>query len=102
VLIDHEGADWKKLSVLEQVESLTNPVFLLVEPGRSAAIDGSSGALRAQLQRLGRTADHLELDAGFAAALPASRATVYRRIEEFFNLHLQSYAVKIGPAREVE
>lgn len=101
-LIDHEGADWKKLSVLEQAEALTNPVYLLVEPARNAAIDVATDELRARLKGLGRAPDHLELDAGFAAARPESRATVYRRIEEFFNLHLHGYAVKIGPAKEVE
>ncbi|MGH7945780.1 MAG: alpha/beta hydrolase family protein [Opitutaceae bacterium] len=101
-LIDHEGADWKKLSVLDQAEALTNPVLLLVEPGRSPAVGVSTDALRAKLQGLGRTPDHLELDPGFAAALPTSRATVYRKIEEFLNLHLHDYAEKIGPTEEVK
>jgi dipeptidyl aminopeptidase/acylaminoacyl peptidase len=101
-LIDHEGADWKKLSVLDQAEALTHPVLLLVEPARSPAIDVSTEALRARLKGLGRTPDHLELDPGFAAALPASRANVYRKIEEFFNVHLHNYGVKIGPTKEVE
>jgi acetyl esterase/lipase len=101
-LINHEDVNWKKLSVLDQAEALTNPVFLLVEPTRSPAIDVSTDELRARLKGLGRTSDHLELDAGFAAALPTSRAAVYRKIEEFFNLHLHAYAVKIGPTKEVE
>ena len=101
-LIDYEGADWKKLSVLDQAEALANPVLLLVEPGRSAAIDVSTGELRAKLQSLGRQPDHLELDPGFAAAQPTERAAVYRKIEEFFNLHLHDYGVKIGPTKEVE
>ena len=100
-LINYEGADWNKLSVLDQAEALTNPVFLLVEPARSPAIDVSTVELRSRLKGLGRAPDHLELDPGFAAALPESRATAYRKIEEFFNLHLQDYAVKIGPTKEV-
>jgi dipeptidyl aminopeptidase/acylaminoacyl peptidase len=101
-LIDHDGADWKKLSVPDQAEALTNPVLLLVEPGRSSPIDVSTAVLRARLQALGRTVDSLELEPGFAAALPRSRAAVYRKIEEFFNLHLHDYAVNIGPAKEVK
>lgn len=101
-LIDHEGADWKKLSVIEQAEALTNPVLFLVEPARNAAIDASTGELRNRLQRLGRTCDQLPLDPGFAAAAPESRANVYRKVDEFFNVHLHGYAVKIGPVKEVE
>jgi dipeptidyl aminopeptidase/acylaminoacyl peptidase len=101
-LIDHEGTDWKKLSVLDQAETLTNPVLLLVEPSRSPAIDGSTDALRAQLQRLGRTAHHLAIDADFAAGVPPSRATVYRKIEEFFNLHLHTLVMKTGLTEEAK
>lgn len=100
-MIAHEGTDWKKLSVLDQAEALTNPLLLLVEPGRSPTIDAATDDLHARLHRLGRTVDRLGLEPGFSAARPESRATVYRRIEEFFNLQLAGYAVKIGPTREV-
>ena len=102
-LIDHAGTNWKKLSVLEQAETLAHPVLLFVEPGRNPAIDAAAAELRARLQGgLGRAVDHYALDSDFAAARPASRAAVYRRIEEFLNLHLHDYAVKIGPAKEVK
>ena len=101
-LLAQEGVDWKKLSVVEQAEALINPVLLLTEPKRSAAIDGAAGELRARLQQLGRTCEHGELDAGFVAARPQSRAAVYRRIDEFLHANLQGYAVKIGTAKEVE
>jgi hypothetical protein len=58
--------------------------------------------LRTRLQALGQSLDYVSLDPGFAAGRPESRAAVYRQIEEFFNLRLHQYAVKIGPAREVE
>jgi pimeloyl-ACP methyl ester carboxylesterase len=101
-LIDHDGADWKKLSVLEQADTLTNPVFLLVERGRHPAIDAATSALGARLQTFGRTCEQLELDAGFAAGLPASRATVYRKMEEFLNLRLSDSVVKIDPGKEAK
>jgi dipeptidyl aminopeptidase/acylaminoacyl peptidase len=101
-LIDHAGADWKKLSVLEQAEALANPVLLLVEPARDAAIDVSTEKLRIRLQALGRSPGHLALDAGFAAGRPESRATVYRKIEEFLNLRLHDHVVEIGPTEEVK
>lgn len=101
-LIAHEGADWKNLSALEQAATLTKPVFLLVEPARNPVIDRSTTELRARVQARGGTADQLELDAGFAAGLPTSRAAVYRKIEEFFTLHLHDTTGKIGPTTEVK
>ncbi len=101
-LIDHADADWKKLSVAEQAEALTHPVLLLVEPGRNAAVDVSTEAMRARLQGLGRPIGQVGLEPGFAAAKPAARATAYRKMEEFLNLHLHGFPVKIGPTKEVE
>lgn len=100
-LIDHEGADWKKLSVLEQAEALTHPVLLLAEPARNRAHDGSLDELRARLTALGRAPEYAELDAGFTAGHARSRAAAYRKIEEFLSGRLQGYAVTIGPAMEV-
>ncbi len=100
-LIDHQAADWMKLSVIDQADALTNPVFLLFEPKRNTAIDASGSELRARLQGLGRPADFLELDPAFAAAPPETHAAVYRRAEEFLNLRLYDFAVKIGPTEEV-
>ncbi|HUR56126.1 MAG TPA: prolyl oligopeptidase family serine peptidase [Opitutaceae bacterium] len=101
-LIEHAQTDWKKLSVLEQAEALTHPLLLMVEPGRSAAVDASTESLRAQLQALGRAPDHVGLEPGFAAARAAARANAYRKAEEFLNVHLLGYGVKVGPAKEVE
>ena len=50
--------------MLENAEELTNPLLLLVEPGRSPVIDSGTEALRARLTALGRPPDHLELDPG--------------------------------------
>ncbi len=101
-LIDHAGADWKRMSVIEQVEALQKPVLLGVEPARHAAIDAGTDALCARLRSLGRVVERVELESGFAREEPASRVTVYRKIEDFLNLHLHGFAVKIGPTKEVE
>ena len=101
-LIDHQGANWKNLSALDHAAALENPVLFLVEPTRNPSLAASMAELCARLQGLGRSCDYVELDPGFAAALPGSRASVYRKMEDFLNLHLNGYAVKIGPAREVE
>lgn len=101
-LIDHAGADWKKLSVIEQVEALQKPVLLCVEPARDAAIDASTDALCARLGSWGRAVERVELESGFAREQPAARVKLYRKIEDFLNLHLHGFAVKIGPTKEVE
>jgi dipeptidyl aminopeptidase/acylaminoacyl peptidase len=101
-LIEHAGTDWKKVSVVDQAETLTNPVLLLVEPGRRAEIDRSTATLRARLQGFGRAPDYLELDSGFAAGTPGSRASVYRKIGDFLNLHLHGFAETMGPTEEVK
>jgi len=88
--------------VIEQVEALQKPVLLCVEPARHAAIDAGTDALCARLRNLGRTVERVELDPGFSAEQPAARAAVYRKIEDFLNRHLHGFAVKIGPAKEVE
>jgi dienelactone hydrolase len=90
------------ISVLEQAESLTNPVFLLVEPGRNAEIDTATSELRARLQALGRSCGHLEVGTDFGAGRPEARAAVYRKIGDFLNHHLTAPAAGLGAAREVE
>jgi pimeloyl-ACP methyl ester carboxylesterase len=97
-----DGSAWPKLSVRENVEGLKQPVYFLVEPTRNQAVDLSVDAVRSALTRLKRPMDSLELDSAFRLGLPVTRAFVYRKIEEFLNLHLYDYKVKIGPATEVK
>ena len=100
-LTDPAAIGRKTFSVLEHVETLTHPVLLVVDPVRSPAIDRANGELRARLQRLGRVAERLDLDAAFAALPPAARVSLYQKMEEFLRLHLQTFAVKIGPTEEL-
>lgn len=99
---DEAHTDWKKLAVTTDVEALTNPLYLLVEPTRNREVDLATAGLRSKLKSLGRAPDYLALDPGFFLARPKARASTYRNIEEFFNLRLYDYDVKIGPAREVK
>ena len=99
---DRDQTDWKKLSVGQGADSLRNPVFFLVESTRNEAIDTSVSDLRSKLKSLKRAPDYLELDPGFSPGAPKARAAVYRKIEEFFNLKLYDYGVKLGPIKEVK
>lgn len=101
-LFDAERTDWKRLSVVAQADALTLPVFLLVEPTRNPVIDTTTAELRAKLKALKRAPDFLELDPGFGPGFPKARAATYRKIEEFFNLRLYDYDVRIGPVKEVK
>lgn len=101
-LLTGSDVPWARLSVRENVESLTRPVFFLVEPARNAEVERSVDAIRSAQKTKKRTAEVLELDPAFNNAQPKTRAAVYRKIEEFLNLWLYDYKVRIGPAQEVK
>lgn len=101
-LLPEETAPWAQLSVRDQVNALRHPVLFLSDPGKNDAVDRSIADVRSALKRIKRPADYVELDPAFARALPKSRAAVYRKLEEFFNLRLYDYRVKLGPTTEVK
>ena len=57
--------------------------------------------LRTRLAGPAGTPDHLQLESQSFVDKPESRAALYRKVEEFFNLQLGNFAVKIGPTKEV-
>jgi pimeloyl-ACP methyl ester carboxylesterase len=88
-------------SVLRQPERLTKPVLLIVDPHENEEIGLESGRLRSLLHGLQRDAEYVELRSNdFALGLPTARAKVFRQIEEFFNLNLYDYKVKVGEVEE--
>jgi hypothetical protein len=96
------ASDLAAISVLRHVEAVTKPVFLIVDPPRDRLIESQNATFRSRLKRLGRTVDYLEVGSGFAQNLPGERARVFRRMEEFFNLNLYDYDVKVGETKEVK
>lgn len=94
----------KTASVLADAVRMTEPVFLIVDPHRAGneEIATENGQLRSRLKHLGRPADFMEVKEDFALKLPAARAAAFQRIEEFFNLNLYDYKVKVGPSKEVK
>jgi dipeptidyl aminopeptidase/acylaminoacyl peptidase len=89
-------------SALRSANQVTKPVMLIVDPPQDRLIDAQNDELRSKLKRAGTAVDYLEVDSGFAERLPGAQAKVFRRIEEFFNLNVYDYNVKVGPAKEVK
>jgi pimeloyl-ACP methyl ester carboxylesterase len=100
--LERGPADLGALSVTSQPATLTNPVCLVLDPVRDSAITAANQRLRNQVRRQGGVADYLEVNADYAAELPQARARVYDHLEEFFNLNLYDYNVKIGPTKEIK
>jgi myosin-crossreactive antigen len=84
------------------VDSATGPILLVVDPLAGEAIDGANATVRDQLARRGRTVDTFAVNADYAAELPAARVRAYAHLEEFFNLNLYDYNVKVGPTKEIK
>ncbi len=97
-----DSEELERISVANHAASLTRPVMFIVEPSRNATVEMGVSAVRAELKKAGHAADYLEAEPGFALGLPKACAAVYRKIEEFINLRLYDYRVKIGPSTEVK
>ena len=77
--------------------------FLYVHlDARDRVIAAQNTQLRSRMKGRGQSPEYVEVDSGFAQRLPAARAKVFRRIEEFFNLTLYDYKVKVGPTKELK
>ena len=46
--------------------------------------------------------EYVEVASGFLPELPGARAKAFRQIEEFFNLNLYDFDVRVGPTKEVK
>lgn len=89
-------------SVVRTADQLTKPVMLVVDPLRDPMIDAQNSELRSKLRRLGRPPEYVEVGSGFGESIPSARAKLFREIEEFFNLNLYDYNVKVGPTKVVK
>ncbi len=91
----------RNTSVLREPAKLTKPVMLIVNPTQDDEINLENVRLRGQLRDLKREVEYLELNSDdFSLGLPAARARVFHQVEEFFNLNLYDYKVKVGDVEE--
>jgi dipeptidyl aminopeptidase/acylaminoacyl peptidase len=101
-----KGSDLRRLSPLAHPDRLNAPVFFTkrITP-RSAtdvAVAGGTSRLHGQLKRRDIPSVVAEIHDDYVAGSPGARTRLYRKLEEFFNLNLYDYNVKIGPTREVK
>ncbi len=89
-------------SVLDTPERLTKPVLLIVNGRDSSTIATQNDSLQSKLKRLGHPADYVQAENSADQDLPGARAKTFRRIEEFFNLNLYDFGVKVGPSKEIK
>jgi hypothetical protein len=105
IFLEGGGAKLHELSATAHPDALSVPVFLTSRAEQRNSTDAAIAAdvshLRSQLKRRELACVAVEINDDFTLGLPAARTRVYRELEEFFNLNLYSYNVKIGPTRVV-
>jgi dipeptidyl aminopeptidase/acylaminoacyl peptidase len=97
------GRDAARLAAISPArhpELLTKPVLLIQDPLDVSGESGESPALRAALAHSSAAPDYLEITSAFTRGLPGARAKVFLKLEEFFNLNIYDFNVKIGEIKE--
>jgi dipeptidyl aminopeptidase/acylaminoacyl peptidase len=90
-----DNASLDTVSPLQHAEDIAVPLFLIHTPDRD--IGSWHGlVMRDRLRQRDVEVDYWELDADYPLRQPQGRAELFARIEEFFNLHLYDYSVKLG------
>ena len=106
LFLEYNGASVHRLAVTTHPEDLNAPVFVLTRTAPRGSMDSILAAgiaqLRSQLRQRDLPCVTVTYNDDFVQGLPVARARVYRELEEFFNLNLYNYNVKIGPTREVK
>jgi len=91
-----DNARLAAISPARHAEQLTAPVLLIQDPYDVSGEAGESSALRSALARVGRPADYYETTGEFTRRLPVASTRVFSRMEDFFNLNLYDFNVKVG------
>ena len=94
------GDSARLTAVSKDPQALTKPVMFVVTGPPAGVINRQNASLRSDLERLGRSPEFFEAESTFARNLPGTQAKLFRRMEEFFNLNLYDYGVRVGPATE--
>lgn len=94
------------LSTTSHPDELNTPLFIITRSEPQNAEDSVVAAgveqLRSQLKRRDLPCVTAYYNDDYVQGLPGARTRVYRELEEFFNLNLYNYEVRIGPTRVVK
>ncbi|HWA09740.1 MAG TPA: alpha/beta fold hydrolase [Opitutaceae bacterium] len=96
------GTDAKHLAEISpsrHADLITKPVLLIQDPYDPSGEAGAATALRSALARGSNPADYLEITNAYARGLPNARQQVFAKVEEFFNLNVYNFNVKIGDTK---
>jgi dipeptidyl aminopeptidase/acylaminoacyl peptidase len=101
LFLEGSGKKIHELSVLSHPDELNAAVFIATPMVGDPSIAGGVSALRRLLRRRDIVCVQVDYNRDFVLGLPGARARVYRALEEFINLNLYHYDVKIGPTKVV-
>ena len=76
-------------------------VFVVYRGARSDVIAQGVGRLRSQLRSRGIPHETIDVNEDYFLGLPKARARVYKTLDEFLNLNLYQFDVKVGPTEVV-
>ncbi|MBL9189886.1 MAG: prolyl oligopeptidase family serine peptidase [Opitutaceae bacterium] len=105
LFLEGAGAKLPQIAATAHADAWQAAVFVATRGDRHSATDQQIAAgvsqMKAQLRRRDVPCVAVEFHTDYVEGLPAARTRLYRELEEFFNLHLYHYDVKIGPTRVV-
>ncbi len=106
IYLEAGGASLSKVSVTAHGDELNTPVLIIsrgdVNNDAQQQIAAGVSQLRILLKRHDIPTSTVEYEADFVQGNAVARAKVYRQMEEFLNLNLYNFDVKIGPTKELK
>ncbi len=106
VYLEGNGAQLSKVSVTAHGDELNVPTLIITRRDRVTEADQRIAAgvnqLRSLLKQHHLATATVEINANFAAGMAKERTQAYREMEEFLNLNLYNFDVKIGPTKELK
>ena len=76
-------------------------MFVVYRGARSDVIAQGVGRLRSQLRSRGIPHETIDVNEDYFLGLPKARARVYKALDEFLNLNLYQFDVRVGPTEVV-
>lgn len=91
----------EELSATKAQDGPGRAVFVVYRGGRSDLISQGVGRLRGQLRSRGIPHETMDVNEDYFLGLPKARTRVYKALDEFLNLNLYQFDVKVGPTEVV-